>query len=206
MGLLGCGVDGEDHTLTAVVAGLAVEPKRLGRHDLHRDLGRRDDGVVGVRLRVGVHAAVERVAGRGEAGLGGGVHLAHELEDNHVTDGSLDLLGGEDQAGITANDDGVGGLGRRLGSSGGYFSNGLGHDDLLVNRGRLGSLSSGVRPDNDDLRRALRGETTVYPRRLIATNLLENIAARLPTQVVISLGGRVNVVNSLSERHGGDGH
>ncbi len=184
----------------------------LGGHDLNGDHGGRADGVVGVGLGARVHAALEGIAGRAEGGLGGSVHLFLEAEDDHVADVGLDLGSSEHKTGITTDADGVGGGGCRLGSGscgglGGALGHCLGHDDLLVNRGGLGRLASGMGPDDDDLRRALTGGA-VYEIACATTQLLARdnlVAGLLHAQVAVPLARGVDVADSLSERHGGDG-
>lgn len=70
---------------------------------MHGNLGRRADGVVGVGHEARVHTAGEGIARLREGGLRSGVVLAHESEDNHVTNGSLDLIGNEDETSGTTD-------------------------------------------------------------------------------------------------------
>lgn len=168
MGLLGSGVDGEGHAAAAVVALSAEHPERVGGHDLHGDLGRRNDGVVRVGHIARVHAAGKRVARGLETRLGNGVVLAVEGEDDHVTNVGGDLLGEERETLGTTDIDGVGGAsagnntastgldgGRGTvvaedggGGSAGGNGHGLGDGDLLVESGR-GNTTTLADPDND---------------------------------------------------------
>lgn len=164
--------------LTVVCRGKVYRrlTKRSIDHNLHSDLGRRRNGVVGVGLESRVHAALERLARLGEAGLGDGVVVGEEFEDDGVTDGDGELvrLVGETTgatnldsvAGTRANHgsslavlDGGGGAvlssnGSRLLSS----NDSLGNSDLVVDVGSLGAVS-GVVPDDDDLGASSLGDT-----------------------------------------------
>lgn len=82
--------------------------KRSVNHDLHGDLGRRVDSVVGVGLETGVHTASKGIARGLEGGLGDGVVLAEEGEDNAIAHGGLDLLGLESETLGATDRDGVG--------------------------------------------------------------------------------------------------
>lgn len=82
--------------------------KRGVNHNLHRDLRRRVDGVVGVGLVTRVHAAVEGSAGGVESGLGSRVVLAEEAEDDSVANRGAYLLRVEGETLRTTNSDTVG--------------------------------------------------------------------------------------------------
>lgn len=142
--------------------------ERSGGRNLHGNLGRRRDGVVGVGEEARVHAARHGLAGRVERRLRHGVVLGQELEDDRVADGHAELVGLEDEAARAADLDGVAGAGRgdrgRLalldgrggaagdGDGGGVFGagrDGLGDGDLLGDGGGLG-LAARVGPDDDD--------------------------------------------------------
>lgn len=156
----------------------------LGGHDLHGDHRGRGDGVVGVGLGVGVHAALKRVARLVEGGLGSGVHLGHELEDDHVANVGLDLGRGEHEAGVTTNNNVVGGLGTGAAlSSGGRrrlvrraFRDR--HGLLLMYGRRLGRLATGVRPDYDHLGRLPAADGAVDPVRLLALAAVNDLMGR----------------------------
>lgn len=194
LGLIGCGVDGKDHAEATVTLLSAVEPWRRGGgllastreegdemeeeertkrsrdHHLHGHLGRRDDAVVFVGLKARVHAAGEELAGGGKGGLGDGVVLAQEGEDDHVADVGRDAVGLVDEALGAADGDGVrgegaGGLGgggralrggvgsgrgrgRGVGSTGGH---GLRHGLHLVDGLGGAGGAAAVDPDDDDV-------------------------------------------------------
>lgn len=58
---------------------------------MHGDLGSGNDSVIRIGIEARVQTALQRVAGRVEAGLGDCVVLAHESEDDHIADGRLDF-------------------------------------------------------------------------------------------------------------------
>lgn len=130
--------------------------ERLASGDLHSDLGRRDDGVVRVGLVTRVHATLHGLARSIEGGLGDGVVLSKELEDDHITDRNVvKLLRLVDQAIGATNDDGV--TGRRLrrvdSRRSGVLAGGsdsLGDRDLFIVGCGLDILTTGVTPDDDD--------------------------------------------------------
>ena len=82
--------------------------KRSVNHDLHGDLGRRVDSVVGVGLETRVHTASKGIARGIESRLGNGVVLAEEGEDDAVAHGSLELLRLEGEALGATDRNGVG--------------------------------------------------------------------------------------------------
>lgn len=139
--------------------------------DLHGDLRRRDDSVVGVGLMASVHAALESLAGGVEAGLRDRVVLGEELEDDHVTNGDiLQLIGLVDQPSRASNSDGVGGRGGRGSSlATRRSSDGLGHGDLLIVGGLL-SPRTRVGPDDDDFCLGIGSKAT--PQQFIELGLV----------------------------------
>lgn len=58
---------------------------------MHGDLRSRNDSVVLVGLEARVHTTSHRVAGSSKGGLGNGVVLAHESEDDHIAHRSLEF-------------------------------------------------------------------------------------------------------------------
>ena len=169
VGLVSGRVDGEDHALAAVVGLTAVEPfsqtvsscchtsdmqgrqltERSVDHDLHGNLRRGVDSVVGVGLEARVHTAGQRITGCFERGLRYGVVLAAEGEDDGITDGDGHLRGVELQTLRTANRDAVGSTGagndlRRASSE----SRRCGHlTGNASNWGRTGRSASGGSSD-----------------------------------------------------------
>lgn len=153
--------------------------ERLADHDLHGDLGRRRDGVVGVGHETSVHAVGEGIARGIKGRLGDGVVLGEELKDNKVADGNVvQLVRDKDQASRATDSNGVRGTSSRGGcsltlgdvchstittndfcrvrSSG----NSLGDSDLFMeSRGR--GIGTRVGPDDDDLGASLRVVTTI---------------------------------------------
>ena len=178
MCLGGGGVDGECHAAAAVVALGAEHPEGVGGHDLHGNLGRGDNGVVGVGHEAGVHTAGEGVAGGVESGLGDGVVLAVEGEDDHVTNIGGDLLREEGETLRTTDVDGMGGTGAGNdtastgldgggdtvdasnggGSSARGDGDGLSHSHLLVESGGRKTTTL-VNPDDDGVDAADGTET-----------------------------------------------
>lgn len=72
---------------------------------LHSDLGCWGDGVVYVRHESRVHSTGKRLARCGESGLSGCVVLRLELEDNHITNCSVNRVRCVDKSTGTANND-----------------------------------------------------------------------------------------------------
>lgn len=142
--------------------------ERLVGHDLHSDLGRWRDGVVGVGKEARVHTAGQSLARRVERRLGNSVVLREELENNGITNGhvvqliwlisetaraaNLDSMAGSFSwnSSSLALLDGRGGASRDLSnlasSTGG---NGLGDGDLLVDGGGRSAVAR-VGPNDDD--------------------------------------------------------
>jgi len=102
-------------------------------HDLHGNLGRRVDGVVGVGLVSRVHAAGEGIARGLKRGLRDSVVLAQEGEDERVTDGGPEDLGVERETLGSTHGDAVGGT-----SAGSHGSASTAAGD---ERGRSGHLA-----------------------------------------------------------------
>jgi hypothetical protein len=106
--LFGGGVDGEDHTLSAVRSSalLAVPPGwLLGSYGVLPSWGG-NDGVVRIWEKTGVELGASLLnAGVVKGGLRYGVVLLVEDEVNKVTDFCLDVLWSVDKTGITSDDD-----------------------------------------------------------------------------------------------------
>lgn len=153
--------------------------ERLADHDLHGDLRRRRDGVVGVGHETSVHAVGEGIARGIKGRLGDGVVLGEELKDNKVTDGNVvQLVWDKDQASRATNSDSMRGTSSRgccsltLGDvchstittndlcRVGPSSNGLGDSDLFM-ESRSRGIGTRVGPDDDDLSASLRVVTTI---------------------------------------------
>lgn len=79
--------------------------ERIGNHNLHGDLGRGVDAVLGVGDEARVHAAGQGLAGLGKGGLSGGVVGGVEGEDDHVANVGLNLVGRVDEASRAADSD-----------------------------------------------------------------------------------------------------
>lgn len=77
--------------------------ERVVDHNLHGDLRRGVDGIVGVGDEARVHAAGERLARIVKSRLGSGVVGGEEGEDDHVPDVGMDALGMVDKTSGTAN-------------------------------------------------------------------------------------------------------
>jgi hypothetical protein len=194
--LLGGRVDGENHALTTVVALLAVEPQRSVNHDLHGNLRRRRDSVVGVGHESRVHTSVHKITRSGEAGLGDSVVLWQELKDDGVTDRDIvELFGLVDKTSRASNSDGVRCGGGRLSGYLSTLGHGLSNCDLLVDSCGLGT-SSRVVPDDDDLRLVFLGDTGVDN----LCGLLDNMLSRGGGSRSRMLSGRSN--NMLCRRSG----
>lgn len=158
------------------MAGSLLLTERSRGHDLHGNLGRGRDGVVGVGEEARVHAAVEGLAGGVKGRLGDGVVLGQELEHDGVADGDVERVGLVDEATGPADLDGVaragGGHGRGLaladggggtagdGDDGGIVlagGDGAGDGDLLVDGGGLRVVTR-VGPDDDDFGARVDGD------------------------------------------------
>lgn len=159
--------------------------ERCADHDLHGDLGRRVNGVVGVGLVSRVHATIEGNARGVESGLGGGVVLAQEGEDDGIALGSRELRGvkgktlgttDSDAVSSTSGADGAGSAGSdgRVGldvptsdgSSSGSLSttsNGLRYCDGsgLVEDSGSGTTTA-VNPENVDLNTGTRAQAKSF--------------------------------------------
>ncbi len=90
---------------------------------LHGDLRGRVDGAVRVGLETGVHTAGEGIARGVKSGLGSSVVGVLEGENDSVTNGSLDLRGGEGKT-ASADVDAVGGACRSNGAARGSSDRG----------------------------------------------------------------------------------
>lgn len=138
---------------------------------MHSNLRGGNDGVIGVGLVTGIHAALESTARVIEGRLGDGVVLGKELEDDGVANRNvLKLRGLEDETSRAANLDGMAGSKMRhggggalvdgvsdavtasnlclvLGGSGDCFR----HYNLFVDSLGHSLGATGVSPDDEDL-------------------------------------------------------